>query len=219
MNNHEKGFYRDKAILEAIEEHEVLNTDQITALFFNGMKNGKRMAQKRLKSLFERERVQKGRLSYYHPCHYHTTTRPPGQIEHRLGINWFYIWLNASLKNWERLHCFEHEQEFGILRADGLAAIKNTVTGQMRFIFLEMDRAESGNKFDKIEKYNQLYQEAERYADCWWVNLTDRFPAVYIVTTSNKKIKAIEKIIKEKNANNLEFRVLLLSDLVGECHG
>lgn len=215
MSNHRKGFLRDRAILEAIERHEILNTEQICLLFFKSLNNGLRIAQRRLKALYERKLVNRARESFSEPYYYFVGKRP-AQVAHKLGINWVYVWLTVRLKSWEEMFCFIAEQDYGILRADALAGIKNTVTGEVRFYFVEFDNAESGNHFDKVTKYNALY-ESEQYTAAWWVDYASRFPAVLVVTTNPRRLKTIQGHIERENTNGLEFKVCLLDEIKGGC--
>lgn len=95
------------------------------------------------------------------------------------------------------------------LRADGFAAIKNTVTGKHRFCFVEFDRTIT-NPFDKVPKYCRLYNSGN-YGSSWWVELTDRFPAILVVTTS--RAEQIRRLIEEQNDAGLEWKVILLDDV------
>lgn len=213
MSNHQKGYFRDSNILRAVQSYEMLDTEQIRLLYFLGLKYGRRIAQKRLLSLCKRGRLKRGRESMDHPYYYYIGKRCL-QIEHKLGTNWVRLWIEHRLKSWESIHSFEYEQDYGILRADGLVAIKNKMTGAFRFCFVEFDNAMSGNQFDKVEKYNRLF---EKQPVAWWVKLTDRFPAIIVVTTSLARVQVIREKIKQENVNGLEFHVYELSQIRGEC--
>lgn len=205
MSNHKKGSLRDSAIVEAVERHRCLDAEQIELLFFQGLRYGKQMAQRRLKRLVELKRLKRGRHSFDQPYHYFI--QRPGQVEHVLAVNWAYVWITQRLKKWEQWHCFQPEVDFKMLRTDALAAVKNTVKGDMRIYFVEADL--SNNFFDKVEKYNRLYA-SEKYAGSWWVPLVRRFPAILIFTTTEARRSAIRKEIEKHNAAGLEFRVYLL---------
>ena len=209
MNPKEKGLHRDSAILQAVESRRALDTDQVRALIFPGMAYGQRKAQERLLKLHRRGRLDRERVgdtfAYYH-------TRP-GPLAHLLGVNWVRLWLEAGLKSWEVMHSFQYEVNFGILRADALAAIKNTVTGRYRFFLIEMDRGTNG--FDKVEKYGRLF-ETGGYAGHWWVDLTERFPPVLVATTAPGRAAAVRKLVKKQNSAGLEFRVVMLDQIKKE---
>lgn len=216
LNPRDFGSQRDKAILAEIEARQALNTDQVQALFFRDMKGGDRKARERLLKLYERKRVKRCQVALTEPYCYYTGNRH-GRLEHLLDLNWVYVWLRLGLKTWEELHCFEYEQDFGILQSDALAVIKNTVTGRLRVWLVEMDRGTDG--FDKVERYNRLYS-TEGYTDTWWAPLVDRFPLVQIVTTSAKRAAKIRGYhIRRENKNGLEFGVRLLEDLRRDCLG
>ena len=215
MNSRQKGFLRNKEIINAVTRCGVLDTDQITSLIFSRLPSGRRIAQRRLKSLFDRGKLKRARDSIDLPYYYYTGEKP-GQPEHKLAVNWVYLWYTLRLKSWEELYCFQYEQDYGILRSDALAGIKNTVTGKISFSFVEMDIAKSGNSFDKVAKYNLLY-ESDRYLSAWWVKYASGFPSVFVVTTNNKRLRSIQKWIDRDNKNGLEFQVYLLDQIKGEC--
>ncbi|GAB6180975.1 hypothetical protein JCM14036_22940 [Desulfotomaculum defluvii] len=197
-------------MVRAVEEYRALDTEQIRVLFFNSMTYGRRKAQERLLKLYQRKRLQREKVDgiyTYYP------DRPPGLIKHLLALNWVRIWLAMTCKSWERLESFTYEQDYGILRTDGFVAIKNTVTCKHRFMFIELDR--SCNTFDKVEKYNQLF-ESGYYGRWWWVKLTDCFPAILVVTTSPTRAVHINQLIKERNNADLNFKVFLLDGIKKE---
>jgi len=93
--------------------------------------------------------------------------------------------------------------------------IKITFTKEGRFYFVEVDRSASGNKFDKVTKYNQLYEE-ELYLGSWWLEHTNKFPTVLIITDSESRLQSIRKCIRKENRNGLKFEVKLYSEIIGE---
>lgn len=208
MNHRQKGLNRDKAILKAIENYRALETDQIRVMFFPSQQ-GKRKTQERLLKLYKSGKANRHRTKD-NPYYYYIEKQ--GMINHLLSLNWVRIWLEQC-KTWEKVHSFQYEQEYKVLRCDGFIAIKNTVTDKFKFYFIEMDRGT--NEFDKIAKYNKMY-DGMYYKDHWWVKLTDRFPIVLVVTISENRLKTIKDMIKEQNKSNLEFKVKLLSDIKKE---
>lgn len=209
MNTRQKGSRRDKEILLEIERRQALNTDQIAALFFSGISHGHRKARERLLKLYKGRRVKRCRVALTEPYAYYID-RKHGRLEHLLALNWVYVWFTSGLKPWEQVHCFSYESNFGLLQADAFVAIKNNVTGHFKFCLVELDR--SANDFDKVRKYNQLYQ-SEDYAGQWWAELADRFPPVLVVTTSPRRAAHIRERIEKENTNGLEFKVCLLEEI------
>lgn len=208
MNLRLKGSMRDKAILRMVEEWGVMNAHQIRLMRFNDIASSQRKAQERLRKLtlngpLNRLRTEEGYL--YSLGDINATSR------HTENTNWIRIWFEYNLKSWEKLHCFLYEQDYGILRTDAFVAIKNTITGQFRFWFVETDLSHS-NKFDKVKKYNKLFEKGG-YADRWWVDLTEKFPTILVVTTSITRKEKILEHIAEENAAGLCFDVRLLRDL------
>ena len=134
-------------------------------------------------------------------------------IKHLLAVNWVRIWAKHCIPAWESLHSWNYELDYKILRCDGFMAFKNNMTGSFRFMFLELDRGT--NEFDKVIKYNKLY-ESDKYINDWWVKLTDHFPPILIVTVDDNRKKAIQGIVEGQNINGLEFRVKLLDEIKRE---
>lgn len=202
MNNRQKGYYRDKAILNAIFERYALDTEQVRCLYFP-TKYGRRKAQERLLKLYKKGKLKREKVNDIYAYY----IEKPGMIKHTLAVNWVRIWFEKKAKSWEKVY-FYYEKDYKILRCDGFVAVKNTVTGGYKFYFVELDRGT--NKFDKVEKYNKLFDDCGYDGD-WWVKLTDKFPQVVIVTTS--RVEKIKELIKERNTNNLRFEVYLLDDI------
>ncbi|MBP2643447.1 MAG: hypothetical protein H6Q67_1334 [Firmicutes bacterium] len=214
MNNRQKGYYRDRLIQEVLAEWGVLDIYQLAQMFFPSMK----MAQKRMQRLAELKKVKKSRDSIGEPYIYYAEKKP-GQIEHRLGVNWVRVWLLANLRSWEKAYSFHYEVNYGALRPDGLMGIYNTVTNKHRFVFIEYDRG--FNKFDKVEKYEKWFN-IDGYVGQWWTKYTERFPPILVVSEKPPKvnsklefqIKAMEEIKKCPTQNlfgSLSSRERLLS--------
>lgn len=208
LTNYQKGSRRDSEILRLIESRTCMNTDQIRLLMFNNVAST--VCNRRLLSLVKSGRLKRNRYSLSEPYYYYLNKKP-GQVEHILGISWAYVWVIKTLNSWEKLHSFEREVVFKNLRSDAFIAIKNIVTGEFRFAFLEMDIAESGNPFKKPELYDALYA-SEGYQGKWWSPLLKRFPPVIVVTT-DKVIKIKDRI----GTSEVEFRVYSLESIKGEC--
>jgi hypothetical protein len=182
VNNHQKSYYRDRLLQQTLAGWGCLDIFQITALFFPSLK----MAQKRMQRLTETGKVKRTRENLGQPyCYYYE--RKPGQIDHRLGMNWIRLWLMKRLKSWEQMYSFDYEINYGLLRPDGMISIKNITTGQYKFIYIEYDRG--FNKFDKVEKYERWY-DSEGYADQWWVRYTEKFPLILVVSERHPNIKS-----------------------------
>ena len=199
MSNHAKGYQRDRLILTAIEKHGALNTDQVTELFFPG-KNGKRIAQRRLRRLCDTGSLKRCRV-YGQPYVYFIGKRP-GMLEHRIGLNWVYVWTVRNLAKWETLERWNYEEDYGLLRPDAVMAIRNSFTKEYRVAFVEFDN--SPNDFDKVAKYNAFYA-SEKYLSCWWYPHVDRFPSVLIVSVS--RADHIRRKVESENTHGIRFEV------------
>jgi hypothetical protein len=151
-------------------------------------------------------------------CYCYYINEKPGMIKHLIATNWVRLWHLKKIASWEKLHLWSYEQDYKILRCDGFAAIKNTMSGKFRFAFIEMDRGT--NTFDKVTKYNKLFDQQDSLKGRWWFALTDVFPAVVIVTVHPNRKKLIQEQIEASNKNNLNFIVKYLDDIkkeVMEC--
>jgi len=211
-NPRQKGLKRNRLILQTIEEWGALDTAQLQALYFKSQ-YGKRKAQEVLLKLYKANKVHRGRGedAYY----YYLTDRPPGMIKHLIATNWVRIWLQHNLPSWEKLHSWNYEQDYKVLRSDGFAAIKNTMTGKFRFIFIEMDRGT--NTFNKIELYNRLFDQQDKYlANRWWFALTEVFPVVEVVTVHPGRKSLISGQIEGANINGLQFNIRSLENIKKE---
>ncbi len=211
MSNHKKGCQRDRDILALVESYGALNTDQIKLLLFPNV--SERVCRRRLKALYDKKFIRRERFSISEPFYYYLGKRP-GQIDHLLAVNWAYTWFRLRLADWEKIHSFEREIDYKILRTDGLVAIWNTVQKTFGFWFIELDRAESGNRFDKVSKYTSYYL-SEAYLGTWWAKLAQRFPGILVVTTGSKQ--RIEDKITQENTSNLRFKVFTLEEIKEAC--
>lgn len=208
MNLRAKGYSRDKAVLEAIEARRSLDTEQVRVLHFP-FQYGRRKAQDRLLSLHKRGKINRERTADGYAYYFSR----PGALLHTLGVNWCRLWFEKCRRSWETVTHWSYEQDYGILRCDGFAAVKNAATGRHEFYFVEMDRGTNG--FDKVEKYCRLYEQ-DGYAGRWWVEYTDRFPRVLVATTTPGRLENIKGLVKEQNSAGIRFDVRLLDDVKKE---
>ena len=205
-----KGSIRDKAILDAIEICRVMNTDQLTELFFK-FPTGKRKCQARMKSLYDRKLVKRTRLSLDTPAIYYQG-RVPGQPEHSLAATWVYVWFMR--KQGEKVLTWEIEElkEFD-LRTDVLCSTKILMSGEIRWYCIEIDRGSvSRNSFLKVSKYDELYQK-EGIAGSKLMNRLDnalRFPKVILITDKVKHVQKIRTLIAESKTK-VKYEVYLLN--------
>lgn len=211
MNLVQQGYSRDKRILQEIEERGSLTTEQIAVSMFNGSQ-ALRKCQQRMKKLTDAKRVKRTKVNATGSYVYYVDKKS-GRLEHLISTNWVYIWLKIKLSKWESMWYWQYEMVYPNLRCDGFSGIKNSFTNRIRFYFVELDR--SNNAWDKTVKYNTLY-ESEGYAGSFWVQHAKVFPTVLCVTESENRKVLIEKSVKEENINNLNFKVMLLDDLIQE---
>lgn len=212
MTNVQKGSRRDQDILDAISLCGVMDTEQLTELFFN-FATGKRKCQARMKTLVDRKLIKKTRLSLDTPTVYYQG-KFPHRLEHARALSWIYVWMKrqqgTNLLTWE----LEELKEFGnILQADALCSVKITMTGEIRWYCIELDRGSvNRSKFDKIEKYIALYNREGVTGSPMLKRLDNplRFPKVLIVTDSVKRGQRIRELVANANTR-LKFEVHLLN--------
>lgn len=115
MNNHQKGYRRDRSVIETLAEWGTMSTDQLQALFYPSA----RVAQRRLKIL-----TAKGKIKRYHEViglPYIYSLSKPDNV--RLSLNWLRIWLTKRLKSWEVIETFDYEANACIVRN----TVQNTI--------------------------------------------------------------------------------------------
>lgn len=117
QTNHQKGYRRDRAVLDTIAEWGTMDTEQLRLMFFPSA----RVAQRRLQILTGRGKLKRAREATEQPYAYFTK-RYDQTI---LALNWARLWLLKRLKSWEVLESFDY---------CGYAIIRNTVSPKTRSI-------------------------------------------------------------------------------------
>lgn len=116
MNNHQKGYRRDRTVIEALKEWGTLDTEQLRILFYPSV----RVAQRRLKILVGKGKIRRFRESVELPYIYCI-----GKADTvRLTLNWLRIWLLRRLKSWEVIEEFDY--------STNTCSIRNTIAGSVR---------------------------------------------------------------------------------------
>jgi hypothetical protein len=206
-NQIQRGYCRDKRIVELVEKLKAVDTEQVHAALFRHCQ-GRRKAQERLAKLFKSKHLNRTKLHQY----IYYIGRKPGQIDHLVATNWVYLWLYRQYGR--NLWHWSYEVSYDFLRCDAFAGIKKL--DENRFIFVELDRSE--NKFDKIEKYNRLFDEIKtKKQSCWWKSETRKFPIILVVTESEARMRLIKGLVEKHNVNGLEFQVKLLEEVKKSC--
>ena len=207
LSAREIGLRRDSKIIETIEKVIALTAEQVRVMFFP-YEQGLRKAQERLRKLYKSKKLNRTKLEDNSYVYYIGKKR--GDFEHLVGTNWFYVWFISRKCWWEEIERWDLEQDYGILRCDGFMAVKNTVTEEHNFYFVEYDR--SNNKFDKVRKYVEFYEQ-EKYEGFWWVEYTKKFPVINIITTDEQRLQVIQDDIKEENTAGLRFKTCLVDEM------
>lgn len=207
MNTNQFGFQRDLEIIDLVMKFGALDTNQIRSLLFPG-KSGLRKAQARLARLYKRRNLDRIPRAINEPYVYFIPKKKPGNIEHLVMLNWFYIYLVKQFGAVSWHEEFDAWQQWGI-RLDALAKIKEVYYG------VEMDR--SLNPLEgKIKKINELYVDHGKEV-MQMLKHPPNFPRFYIVTLTPKRKERIEALIRDNNPHKIQFQVKLLNDVVREC--
>jgi len=167
-------------------------------------------------------RIKRDRFSNYEPYFYWPADKKrPDQIEHRIGINWLYIWfLIWSERTGYDLRFKSEPKEYEpIVRPDAFAPFFST--NRTHIFFGEFHRHESNNEFDKLPKYTELFQDiitqkAQGIRPYPWVELRDqKIPTLTVVTTGPKG-PILDRLINQ-NPLGIPYELLTLDELKERC--
>lgn len=201
---------RDNSVLETIEEWRVCDVQQIQRLFFS-FPTGQRKAQERLKLLYTAKKVERWR-----GADGYVYGEKAVQWEHRLLLNWLRLREEVNKASWEEIHYWKYEyQVSSYLRPDSFVGVRNTVTGLLRFFFVEAECKSDRNDFGKkVRNYNKLYEDINAgQVDQWWVKLVEKFPPIYIIALTCERKQKILRTIQENNKHGLRFHVNSLDEV------
>jgi len=204
MNTRQKGYYRDKCIIETIEEFELLTTLQIYYLFFTGIKFGIVKCRERLRILREKGKINTIRIDINeYAIHFVDKSKKYNRfMEHNINRNWGFLYLLFMVRFKYKYYKFSDKRLEYILcgkRADGIIGFKNyVVENDYKYFIIESDRVESNNRFEKVKLYNDIYKDG-LYKREYWFNRTSRFPHILIVCNSEKKKLKVEERVERDN--------------------
>lgn len=164
-----------------------------------------------MKSLHDQERIKRDRYSLNEPYFYYLKKRP-AQVEHTLGVNWVYVWFQVTCGTHHDITHWEREISFNDIRSDAICLTKDILHNSYDLFFIEFDNADSGNDFNKVHKYGELFLSDEPN-ERWWYRYLSHKPVIIVVTNGNKE--RILKRIKNDNRYGLIFRVYTLEEIKG----
>lgn len=159
---------RDKSVLDFIEQMGAATTSQITRVFFKGLKQGQRIAQRRLALMHKEKLLKRTRTNINIEYCYFTVCN---QLQHRVLITEFYvrlIELGGTIREFQIQKKIEHVIPDAYIEYD--------YRGYRHFMFLEVER--SNNQFNQ-EKYEKLLIK----------KFMPIFPKVVIITSKNLNLK------------------------------
>ena len=216
------GKSRDAAILRAVEQCKYLSRDQVQALVFDHSYRQK--CCDRLLRLYKSKRLKRKRVDVAESFVYFLPGEKWNQkAEHYLSLNWVYVATVKQIKSWFKLQAFVREYYCKIddnnhLVADALAVLANKTTRELKPVFIELDRGQSNNDFDKVKKYTALY-ESKAWVKQWWAKPDQegryRFPKVLVVTDRPGKV---QEAIDRDNAAGIRFSVVTLEDIMRDLY-
>lgn len=209
------GVNRDKLIEEAVEKFNILTSEQIQLMFFNNLKDtsAKRQCQHRLKLMSDRDILKRKQLLRDEPYYYYIGDKKERkQIEHLILINWLFLWWKYKNPDY-KIYYMEYEKDYKIIRPDLFVVYYDIWNKCYDSVFFEMDKTIS-NLFDKVEKYNELYNL--QYHDQWTELVKGQFPKVVIATTNKSRLFNIQGKIAKQNEGH-RFKAYYVYDLKEEC--
>jgi hypothetical protein len=188
----------------------VLDTQLIRVLFFP-FKTGLRKSQQVLLKLHTAGKI--GRWKHESGYVYGSKS---GRWEHRLMVNYVRTWFKIITQGWASVHSWIYEPDYTFIRADSLVTLK-TDHG-FRFAFIEVERASDKNRFNKVQKYNALYEAVNsgKYQESFWVKMGSVFPETHIICLTEERKKIALRRVQEDNRNGLDFVVKLFPDIQKE---
>jgi hypothetical protein len=210
------GMERDKKIVQLISESGPYTRDQIHALFFADHKTPAKAVQ-RLTKLYKDKKLKRARTGLDEQYAYFTGRRNQ-KMEHAVLVNWVYVSLVTQRKSWFKIQAFvrEYFQEWGEknrLVSDALLVLKNTAKEVLQPYFVEVDRADSNNQFDKVKLYSSYFL-SKAWTQQWWAKKNEegkyRFPKVVVLTD---RPEVVSETIKKCNKEKLRFKVVTLEQV------
>jgi len=205
MNTRKKGYYRDKLIVEAIEEYEILTTEQVYLLFFSSIKYGIIKCRERLRKLVSRKKISSIRLDI-NECNKFYVDKLPKFLEHDINRNWGFLYLLKMVEREHKYYKYSDMKKEYIMdcgrRPDGIIGFKNYISNEYMYFIIESDRVESKNEFMKIINYNDIFKNRD-YENEYWFNRVNRFPHILIVCNSDKKK---DEVLKKVEKDNIEYK-------------
>lgn len=116
MTNHQKGYRRDRLVLNTIAEWGTMDTDQLRILFYPST----RVAQRRLRILVKKGKLKRFREAIEIPYYYYVKNYDTI----RVSVNWARLWLIKRLKSWEVIEAFDYETYTATVRNTAINAVK-----------------------------------------------------------------------------------------------
>lgn len=164
---------RDKEVIEFIQDNKAATTETIKELFYPSL----RVAQNRLKLMYDNKLLQRDRD--YYTSQYYYYIKKPVQARHCLLLTDFY----RHLSSMAQIEIFEKEFTIENIRPDALVAYRYANRNYIAFVEIELSNTPN------IEKYEKLYKSG-KYKDYFPV-----FPLIYYVTDKkipDTKLKVIQ---------------------------
>jgi len=217
MNNYQKGFNYDMQIVDLLSNHSYLTSKHVADMVYGKKSQSLRLSRRKLQSLYERKYINRyylaKELGYVYYVH---EGKPSFKVHHWLSINEVYVATENHKNSWQSIETFELEPclkwNSGQIQPDAFVVLKVTLD-KRRTLFLETDLGTVAlSKFDKIQKYTELYR-TDVWLDTKYAVQGELFPIIYIVTTTDKRAKAISNKIESENVEGLTFVVKTIANI------
>lgn len=155
---------RDMKVLQGIEKHKYLRSDQIADMYFTTIKSRDHRIKKtaeRLKKLYDKGLVQRMRFPS-EPYIYHVNGSTfTHKLMHYLTIA--DVWLTLQeIKPAGSVLRYEVEKDFGNVITDLYIEFSNEFRGERKQMFIEIELDSSGDILDKLNKYAFLFRTRKR---------------------------------------------------------
>ncbi|MPN03888.1 hypothetical protein SDC9_151123 [bioreactor metagenome] len=109
MTNHQKGYRRDRQVIETITEWGTMDTEQLTLMFYPSIQ----VARRRLRIMSNKGKLNRFRDAVEMPYSYYIKQ----YSQTRIALNWIRLWLKMKhCRSWEVIESFDYETNTAVTR-------------------------------------------------------------------------------------------------------
>lgn len=158
------GRNRDVKVLDGLEKHRYLRSDQIAELYFQSIKDEgqrKKKVSERMKTMFKDGLVKRSRIGASPYIYYVEGSPYSHKMLHYLAIVDVWLEIKKHKQSGAAMY-YEIEKNFGEVITDLYIEMNNQFTGEKKFYFVEVELNSSGRLEEKIKKYSLLFRVRSR---------------------------------------------------------